>query len=255
MKRSENSRRDFIRLGALTVAGAGLLHATDLKAFTQNTSIITAELPQPDGTFSLPPLPYDYAALEPYIDTMTMQIHHDKHHNAYVTKLNEAIEKAPELKGKSLDELVMHVGEAPEAVRMAIRNHGGGHWNHSFFWKIMSPDAKKSAASDAFKKAVMAKWSDMDAFKADFQKSASGLFGSGWTWLAKDKEGALSIINTPNQDNPMMDIATQRGKPVMGVDVWEHAYYLKHKNVRADYLNDIWNVIDWGMVSKLYEEM
>ncbi|MBC8173438.1 MAG: superoxide dismutase [Chitinophagales bacterium] len=230
-----------------------MFSAFDAQAFSDHKQIWVPGTFAADGAFILPPLDYEMNALEPHIDTMTMQIHHDKHHQAYVTKLNEAIDKAPELKGKSLDELVMHINDAPENVRTAIRNHGGGHWNHSFFWRMMSPKAKDSAMSDNLRKAMMAKWNDMETFKSEFQKSATGVFGSGWAWLIKDKENNLSIVTTPNQDNPLMDIAAQKGEPIMGIDVWEHAYYLKHQNKRADYLNDIWNVIDWNQVSKWYD--
>ncbi|MFN0274759.1 MAG: superoxide dismutase [Chitinophagales bacterium] len=253
MKNQKASRRNFIKKGALTVAGMGLFNSLRLQAFElQNVNLENTKLP--GGAFTLPPLGYDFGALEPHIDAITMQIHHDKHHQTYVTKLNEAIEKVSELKEKSLDELIMNINTIPESVRTAIRNHGGGHWNHSFFWKMMSPNAANSVTSDTFRNAMIAKWNDLDTFKAEFQKNALGLFGSGWTWLVKDVSGNLSIVNTANQDNPMMDIGAQRGKPLMGVDVWEHAYYLKHQNKRADYLNSIWNVIDWGMVSKWYNE-
>ncbi|MBC8046623.1 MAG: superoxide dismutase [Fimbriimonadaceae bacterium] len=226
-----------------------------MKAYAGNDEVIVPETFPADGAFSLPALDYDYAALEPYIDTMTMQIHYSKHHQTYVTKLNEAIEKTPELQGKSLKDLIMNINAAPESVRTAIRNHGGGHYNHSMFWKMMNPKAADSITSDDLRKALMAKWNDMETFKSEFNKSATGLFGSGWTWLIKDTAGALSIVNTANQDNPLMDISSQKGKPILGIDVWEHAYYLKHQNKRADYLAAIWNVIDWNQVSKWYSEM
>lgn len=253
MKNSKRSRREFLRTGAITLAGAGLLKTIDMQAMhIENVCEIKTQFA--DGAFSLPALGYDFNALEPHIDAMTMQIHHDKHHQGYVTKLNDAIEKAPELKGKTLDELLLNLQSVPEQVRTAVRNNGGGHFNHSLFWKLLSPNAASSTTSDTFRKAMMAKWNDMETFKAEFHKSASAVFGSGWTWLVRDASGNLSIVNTPNQDNPLMENAAQRGKPILGIDVWEHAYYLKYQNKRADYLSAVWNVLDWGMVSKWYDE-
>jgi len=254
MKNSGNhSRRSFLKKSAIAALGIGV--ANTIKLDGLNAATITEEpvWPGPEDAFQLPALGYDYAALEPYIDATTMQIHYSKHHQTYVTKLNEAIEKAPELKGKSLKDLIMHINDMPEGVRNAIRNHGGGHWNHSFFWKLMSPKAKESLMSDNLRMAMEAKWQNMDTLKAEFNKAATGVFGSGWAWVIKDEAKVLHIVSTPNQDNPMMDIAAQRGKPIMGIDVWEHAYYLKHQNKRADYINDFWNVIDWKQVSDWYE--
>ncbi len=252
---NKNSRRDFLKKGALAAISVGVLKSlTGNELYAGNTSF-TMEMPPVDGAFELPKLGYGYDALEPFIDAKTMEIHHSKHHQTYVTKLNEAIEKAPELKGKSLMDLLTNVGSAPENVRSAIRNHGGGHFNHTFFWKLMSPNAKNTMPSAALKTAIEAKWTSMDNFKAEFAKSATGVFGSGWAWLVKDKENTLSLITSPNQDSPIMDIAAQRGKPILGIDVWEHAYYLKHQNKRADYIADFWNVIDWNQVSKWYGEV
>jgi len=197
-------------------------------------------------TFTLPPLPYDFAALEPHIDAKTMEIHHDRHHATYVNNLNAAIEKAPELAGKSLDELMKNINTLPEAVRTAIRNNGGGHWNHSLFWQIMSPKGggePTGALGDAIKKA----FGDFATFKTQFAAAATGRFGSGWAWLIHDGN-ALSITSTPNQDNPLME-----GKHVvLGLDVWEHAYYLHYQNKRPDYINAWWNVVDWNEVAKNY---
>ena len=255
MEQSEKTRRHFLRQAALTTVGIGFLKI-DLKASsagTANTAL--AEPLFPEGQFTLPPLPYDTSALEPYIDTMTMQIHHDKHHAAYVNKLNDALEKAPELKGKTLEELIMNLAAVPDAVRTAIRNQGGGHWNHSFFWKILSPKGPQSQPSDTLTAQINTQYKSIDAMKQELIKSATSVFGSGWTWLIKTKDNSLKIVNTPNQDNPLMDITPEadKGKPIVGIDVWEHAYYLKHKNVRADYLNDIMNVIDWEQAAKLYD--
>lgn len=257
MKNSnDNSRRSFLKKSAIAAIGVGIVNSfrlDEIAAATGNTGSGSLALTV-EGAFELPKLDYDFGALEPYIDAMTMQIHHDKHHQAYVTKLNEAIEKAPELKGRSLQDLITHINEMPESVRGAIRNHGGGHWNHSFFWKLMSPAAKTSVMSDNLRMAMEAKWQNMDNLKAEFNKAAGGVFGSGWAWVIRDQSNALSIVTSANQDNPMMDIAAQRGKPIMGIDVWEHAYYLKHQNKRADYIADFWNVIDWNQVSKWYDE-
>ena len=258
MKNSnDNSRRSFLKKSAIAAIGVGIVRSIrfdEIAAASINSSSTELLLSPVDGAFELPKLDYDYAALEPFIDTTTMQIHHDKHHQAYVTKLNEAIEKAPELKGRSLMELITHINDMPESVRSAIRNHGGGHWNHSFFWKLMSPNAKTSVMSDNLRMAMEAKWQNMDNLKTEFNKAATGVFGSGWAWVIKDQSNALSIVTSPNQDNPVMDIAAQRGKPIMGIDVWEHAYYLKHQNKRADYIADFWNVIDWNQASKWYDE-
>jgi len=198
--------------------------------------------------FTLPALPYDYAALEPHIDARTMEIHHTKHHQTYVTNLNAAIEKAPELANKSLDELIANLNAVPEAVRTAVRNNGGGHWNHSMFWQLMSPKGggePSGALADAIKSAFG------DAAKLKEQVNAAGLgrFGSGWAGGVADVSGALKIESTPNQDTPAME----GRKPILGVDVWEHAYYLKYQNRRADYLSAWWNLVNWPDVAKRYD--
>jgi Fe-Mn family superoxide dismutase len=195
----------------------------------------------------LPPLPYAPEALEPHIDLQTMQIHHGKHHQAYVTNLNAAIEKAPELAGWTLDDLCRKISEVPESVRVAVRNNGGGHWNHSLFWQLMAPNAG-GEPSGALSDAITKTFGSFAAFKEQFQAAGMGRFGSGWAWLVSTN-GALSIMSTPNQDNPLME-----GKhAILGVDVWEHAYYLKYQNRRADYLGAFWNVANWAEVAKRYE--
>lgn len=255
MKNSNmNSRRSFIKKGAVAALGLGIFNSLKMDDLAAANMSPALEIDPVGGVFDLPQLGYGYDALEPFIDATTMTIHHSKHHQTYVTKLNEAIEKAPELNGKSLMELLTNLSSAPESVRGAIRNHGGGHFNHSFFWKLMSPTGKFSKPGDALTAAITTKWGSYDNFKAEFTKSASGVFGSGWAWLVKDKENNLSIMTTPNQDSPVMDIMTQPAKPIMGIDVWEHAYYLKHQNKRADYINDFWNVIDWNQVTTWYGE-
>ena len=195
---------------------------------------------------TLPPLPYDAAALEPHIDTLTMQIHHGKHHNAYVTNLNAALDKHPELHDKSLDDLLKNLSAVPEDIRMAVRNNGGGHWNHSMFWHWMAPHAG-GEPTGALADALKAAFGDFAAFKAQFKAAGVGRFGSGWAWLVSDG-GKLSIMSTPNQDNPAME-----GKvAILGVDVWEHAYYLKYQNLRPSYLDAWWNVVNWAEVAKHY---
>jgi Fe-Mn family superoxide dismutase len=191
----------------------------------------------------LPSLPYDFAALEPHIDTQTMQIHHGKHHAAYVNNLNAAIEKHPELAGKSAEDLIRNIGTVPEAIRTAVRNNAGGHVNHTMFWLIMGPD-KGGAPTGAIAEAINGTFGGFDSFKEQMNKAGAGRFGSGWAWLV-EAGGKLSIESTANQDSPIMD-----GKrPIMGVDVWEHAYYLKYQNRRPDYLAAWWNVVNWDAVN------
>ena len=193
--------------------------------------------------FTLPPLPYPNDALEPHIDAKTMEIHHDKHHQAYVNNLNAAIEKAPELAGKSLDDLMRGVNSVPEAVRTAVRNNGGGHWNHSMFWELMGP-GKGGEPSGKLADGIKSAFGDFAKFKEQFAAAAAGRFGSGWAWLISDG-GKLSITSTPNQDNPLMD----GKKAILGVDVWEHAYYLKYQNRRPDYVSAWWNTVNWDAVA------
>ena len=192
----------------------------------------------------LPKLPYAPAALEPHIDAQTMEIHHGKHHAAYVNNLNAALEKHPDLAGKSADELIKNLSAVPEAIRTAVRNNGGGHVNHTMFWQIMGP-GKGGAPSGAIAEAINGAFGSFDAFKEQMNKGGVGRFGSGWVWLV-DAGGTLAIESTANQDNPLMD-----GKrPIFGIDVWEHAYYLKYQNRRPDYLAAWWNVVNWDEVNK-----
>ncbi len=195
--------------------------------------------------YELPKLPYAVDALEPFIDAQTMTIHHDKHHQAYITNLNGAIEKHPELAGKSLESLLVDLNAVPEDIRAVVRNHGGGTWNHSMFWEIMAPKAGGAPAERGeLAKAMDAAFGSFDAFKGEFEKAANGRFGSGWAWLVKKGSG-LAIVSTANQDNPMSEGLT----PVMGIDVWEHAYYLKYQNRRAEYVTNWWNVVNWDEVA------
>ena len=196
--------------------------------------------------FTLSQLPYAFDALEPHIDAMTMQIHHGKHHQTYVNNLNAAIEKSPELAGKSLDDLMRGINDVPEAVRTALRNNGGGHWNHSKFWEWMSP--KGGEPTGAVADAIQDSFSGLDKFKEQWAAAGVGRFGSGWVWLLKDGK-KLSIASTPNQDNPLMEGKT----PILGLDVWEHAYYLKYQNRRPDYIAAWWNVVNWEAVSAAFE--
>ena len=196
--------------------------------------------------FTLPALPYAPAALEPHIDAMTMQIHHDKHHQAYVDNLNKAVAGTPN-ENKSLEELVSIAG----TLTRAIRNNGGGHWNHSFFWQILAPNAG-GKPTGKLAESIDADFGSFDAFKEKFALAGMGRFGSGWAWLV-EQDGKLLISSTPNQDNPLMDVAEVKGTPILGVDVWEHAYYLKYQNRRAEYLAAFWNVVNWKEVNKRYE--
>jgi Fe-Mn family superoxide dismutase len=193
--------------------------------------------------FTLPPLPYAYDALEPHIDAKTMEIHHSKHHQAYVNNLNAAVEKAPELSGKSLDELMRGINTVPDAVRTAVRNNGGGHWNHSFFWGLLAAN-KGGEPSGALGDAITNAFGDFTKFKEQFAAAATTRFGSGWAWLVNEG-GKLSITSTPNQDNPLMEGKTA----ILGLDVWEHAYYLKYQNRRPDYIAAFWNVVNWDHVA------
>jgi len=197
--------------------------------------------------FTLPPLPYDFTALEPHIDAKTMEIHHGKHHQTYVNNLNAAIEKAPELASKSLEDLMRGVNSLPEAVRAPIRNNGGGHWNHSMFWQIMAPKAGGEPGG-ALGAAIKSAFGDFAKFREQFSAAGVGRFGSGWAWLI-NSGGKLSIASTPNQDNPLME----GQKAIMGLDVWEHAYYLKYQNRRPDYINAWWNVVNWKEVEKRFQ--
>jgi superoxide dismutase, Fe-Mn family len=192
----------------------------------------------------LPPLPYDFAALEPHIDTQTMQIHHGKHHAAYVNNLNAALEKHAALQGKTADDLIKNLSAVPDEIRTAVRNNAGGHVNHTMFWQIMGP-GKGGAPSGAIAAAITGVSGSFDAFKEQMNKAGAGRFGSGWAWLV-ESGGKLAIESTANQDNPMMD----GKKPIMGIDVWEHAYYLKYQNRRPDYLAAWWNVVNWDEINK-----
>ena len=199
--------------------------------------------------FELPPLPYAYDALEPTIDEQTMHLHHDKHHQTYITNLNAAIEKHPELGGKSPEELLKDLNGIPEDIRMAVRNNGGGHVNHTMFWEIMAPGGSKEPTG-ALAEAITAKFGTLDALKQQFNTNGATRFGSGWTWLVKSAAGELALLSTPNQDSPLSD----GHFPIFGNDVWEHAYYLKYQNRRPDYLAAWWTVVNWDAVAQRFQQ-
>ncbi|WP_221390500.1 superoxide dismutase [Dyadobacter sp. NIV53] len=229
------NRIDFLR----TLAGSTFaVGALGNQAFAGSDNIILAET----APFKQAPLPYDFGALEPSIDKLTMEIHYTKHHAAYVKNLNDAV-KGTEFEKKSLDEILKTIGKAPAA----IRNNGGGHWNHTFFWEVMGP--KKGEPTGAVADAIKAQFGTLDKFKEEFAKAATTRFGSGWAWLVA-KDGKLSIGSTPNQDNPLMDISDIKGTPVLALDVWEHAYYLHYQNKRADYIKAFWDVVNWDKVAE-----
>lgn len=196
--------------------------------------------------FTLPPLPYAYDALEPHIDALTMETHYSKHHKAYVDNLNAALKESPEWLAKPVAEVIANLAKLPESQRAAVRNNGGGHWNHTHFWSIMAPPGKTGQASDDLKRAIDASFGSMDKFKASFKDAAMKRFGSGWAWLVRGKDTPLAIVSSPNQDNPIMD---GNPAPLLGLDVWEHAYYLKYKNLRGAYIDAWWNVVNWDAVS------
>jgi Fe-Mn family superoxide dismutase len=198
-------------------------------------------------TFELKPLAYPTDALEPHIDARTMEIHHGKHHATYVTNLNNALKDHPALASKSLEEILSHLDAVPEVIRTVVRNNGGGHWNHDLFWKLITPDGS-DAPTGELAKALEAAFGNLAEFKAKFKAAALGRFGSGWAWLVASLDGSLAITSTPNQDNPLME-----GKyAILGLDVWEHAYYLNYQNRRADYVDAFWSVLNWDVVASIY---
>ncbi len=202
--------------------------------------------------FTLPPLPYPTDALEPHIDARTMEIHHDKHHGAYVTNLNAAVDKTPELAGRSIEDLLAKLSGVPESVRTAVRNNGGGHWNHSLFWLWLDPAKKGGEPTGALGGAIRQSFGEFAKFKEQFAAAAAGRFGSGWAWLI-NQGGKLAITSTPNQDNPLMD-GVRPQDVLLGLDVWEHAYYLKYQNRRPEYVAAFWNVVNWAEVGKRYDK-
>ena len=205
---------------------------------------------------TLPDLPYDFNALEPYIDEQTMRIHHGKHHNAYVTNLNKALEGHADLASKNLEDLIAGVAEVPDAVRTAVRNNGGGHLNHSLFWPSLAAPGSGGEPAGALADAINTDFGSLDAFKDTFSKAAATRFGSGWAWLCLNATGNLFVCSTPNQDNPTMNgIAENPGTPILGLDVWEHAYYLKYQNRRPEYISAFWSVVNWNTVAERYNAL
>ncbi|MES2730516.1 MAG: superoxide dismutase [Bacteroidota bacterium] len=233
------NRKDFIKSAFGTA-----IALTGADAFARNMSSVPEPIAPPP--FTLPPLPYSFDALEPRIDKLTMEIHHDRHHKAYVDNLNKAVDGTP-LAKLTLDELIKSAGKHPAAVR----NNAGGHWNHTFFWNIMTP-TMSDRASGPISQEIDNQFGTEKSFQEAFAKAALARFGSGWVWLIVDKKKKLVISSTPNQDNPLMDVAEVKGTPILGLDVWEHAYYLQYQNKRAEYISAFWNVINWDQVGKNY---
>jgi len=229
---------------ALLLAATGIAAATPAQAQTQTTSTAAAAQTAP---FTLPALPYAANALEPAIDAQTMTIHHDRHHKAYVDNLNAAVKADPSLSGKTLEQLLADASKLPPAVR----NNGGGHWNHSLFWTLMAPVGKGGQPSAALTAQIAKDFGSLQAFKEQFNKAAGSRSGSGWAWLVWTPQG-LRITSTANQDNPLMDVAEVHGTPLLALDVWEHAYYLKYQNKRADYVAAWWSVVNWNEVNRLF---
>ena len=228
------------------ILGAGLTAVRPSMLLARQASTPTVAAAAPTGPYTLPALPYAYEALEPSIDTLTMQIHHDKHHQAYVDNLNKAVADYPELQAKTVEELVADLDAVPEEIRTAVRNNGGGHLNHSMFWEIMTPDATEP--SGALADAITRDLGSLEDMQAAVVDAGLKRFGSGWSWLVANG-GVLSVISTPNQDNPISDGS---GTPILGIDVWEHAYYLLYQNKRADYLAAWWNVVNWDAVGERF---
>lgn len=266
-----SSRREFLQKSLLAGIGISVLGKSVLNAGNSSSGLILL-----DGKYTLPPLPYGYDALEPWIDLKTMQVHHDKHHQAYVDNLNKALEEEKKNPGgdqiKKENKLpnITPPDEAPQEVSIwaelenrfrsistapvAVRNNGGGHWNHSFFWEIMRPEKKSPSPNiptGALVDRINESFGSFEKFKEQFTAAAKDRFGSGWAWLIM-KDGKLVVTSTPNQDNPLMDVAEVQGRPILGFDVWEHAYYLKYQNVRGDYINNWWNVVNWEKVAQHY---
>lgn len=232
------NRRNFLSLLGATAGAASV-------GLFSGCAWAADETPPPQGPFKLPPLPYSYNALEPHIDARTMQFHHDKHHAAYVNNLNAAVAKYPKLQSMSAEQLLRELNSLPEDIRTTVRNNGGGHVNHTMFWEIMGPQAG-GAPTGAIAAAITSSFGSFEAFKQQFNEAGSKRFGSGWAWLVRDKSGKLAVTSTANQDSPLVEAAY----PIMGNDVWEHAYYLTYQNRRADYLQAWWNVVNWDAINQ-----
>jgi len=233
-----------VSMGACSASGDNISATPDKSTPGSRTNVA-----QNTGGFELPPLPYAYNALEPHIDARTMEFHHDKHHAAYVKNLNDAIAKHPQLKGKTVEELLQNLNTVPEDIRTTVRNNGGGHLNHSMFWRIMKPNGG-GEPTGPIADAIKTNFGSFAAFKQLFNEAGTKRFGSGWAWLIRSKDGKLQVISTANQDSPLID----GNYPIMGNDVWEHAYYLKYQNRRADYLDAWWNVLNWDEINKRFQQ-
>lgn len=247
MNTNATTRRQFLAVSAAATAASAV-------------SVATAQAQaKEDGPFSLPDLPYTTNALEPHIDAMTMGIHHGKHHQAYVTNLNKAVSAHSELTGKTLEQLLTGLPFIPESARTAVRNNGGGHWNHTFFWESMAKpagDGENAPPDGPLAAAITKTFESFGKFQEVFADAAAKRFGSGWAWLVAKANGELAVVSTPNQDNPLMQgivANSDRGAPLLGIDVWEHAYYLKYQNRRADYIGAWWNVVNWRKVAERYD--
>lgn len=238
-------RRKFIYSMGLATAAIPL---SQVDAVTKNISSTKSRSVNSMSKFELPELPYGFDALEPHIDARTMEIHHGKHHAGYVSKLNGAVE-GTDLEGKPLEELLKDVSKHP----VAVRNNGGGHYNHSLFWTVMGPNKGGKPTGD-LAEAINKEFGSFDKFKETFSNAAATRFGSGWAWLVVKEDGSIAVTSTPNQDNPLMDVADVKGTPILGIDVWEHAYYLNYQNRRPDYIAAFWNVINWDQVAKNYTD-
>ncbi len=247
---ANTDRRGFIAVSFAAAAAAAAASAGAVLPSRHSSPNLNASQ-EKKMPFTLPELPYAENALEPAVDAKTMNIHRTKHHQAYVDNLNKAVAGDPKWSAMSLDDVCKQVKDAPEAVKGAIRNNGGGHWNHSMFWKWMAPKGQGGAPSAALAAAIDKAFGSMDNFKTQFADAGMKRFGSGWAWLVKKPDGTLVITSTPNQDNPLMvGVAEVTGTPLLGVDVWEHAYYLNYQNRRADYLKGWWDVVNWNEVNK-----
>lgn len=246
------SRRKFLNLGTLALVGGVLAGTPGAWAANPNESHEGPAMPQADGVFKMAPLPYAYDALEPTIDSETMHLHHDKHYAGYTKKLNEALAQDPALKSKSITELLTDINSLPTSLRKTIRNNGGGYYNHSLFWRWMSPNGG-GAPEGPLRSAIEKQFGSFAAMQKQFNKEAADVFGSGWAWLVRTENGDLALTSTANQDNPLMKgIADVTGKPILGLDVWEHSYYLKYKNERKKYIDAWWKVVNWETVSSLF---
>lgn len=257
------TRHDLLRSALGALASAGLVTtgacgeasptttgaAASSAASANGAGAVSADdHAQADWRVTLAPLPYAFDALAPVIDAETMELHHGRHHQAYVNGLNAALEARPDLRGVALEDILVQVSGLPAA----FRNHGGGHWNHDFFWNSMTAPGTGGAPSEALARAIDQAFGSLDAMREAFNRAGGSQFGSGWAWLIVNGEGALAITATPNQDNPLMDVAAVRGTPILGNDVWEHAYYVQYRNRRGDYLAAWWDVVDWSVVSERY---